>query len=168
MYPSHWRTWGWWDSREPLTDSSCFLTTLLRHKITNTRLLWNSMIMKRLHYHGQCCSSGLSNYELKWMWAKDMSKINNVCGIIHIIIWIYNNVLWGPTILCKSNKYSVWMWRLFCRLLSVPQNIAMDLNNIMSCAHWGFNLWDSRTQMQTPLRMNKVVINDYYHMTIMD
>ena len=133
MYPSHWRTWGWWDSREPLTDSSCFLTTLLGHKITNTRLLWNSMIMKRLHYHGQCCSSGLSNYELKWMWAKDMSKINNVCGIIHIIIWIYNNVLWDQQYYakvtsiqyecgeyfvdyCQSHKTLLWILIILCHV----------------------------------------------------
>ena len=30
------------------------------------------------------------------------------------------------------------------------------------------NLLKHRTQMETPTRMNKVVIKDYYHMTTMD
>ena len=27
--------------------------------------------------------------------------------------------------------YVVWMWEIFCKILLVPHNIVMDLNNVM-------------------------------------
>ena len=40
------------------------------------------------------------------------------------IIQIRNNALWdGP--------HLDWMWGIFYKILSVPQNIVMDLNNVM-------------------------------------
>ena len=33
---------------------------------------------------------------------------------------------------------------------------------------WASNLWEPRAQMQTPTRMDKVAIEDYYHMTTLN
>jgi hypothetical protein len=35
-----------------------------------------------------------------------------------------DNILW-------AFPHLVWMWGIFCRIMSTPQNIVMDLNNGM-------------------------------------
>ncbi len=49
----------------------------------------------------------------------------------HNIIQIHNNVMRDSQCSMEYSSHSDWMWGIFCRLLSVPQYIVMDLNNVM-------------------------------------
>ena len=35
------------------------------------------------------------------------------------------------TILCRIFPHSYWIWRISCKILSIPHNTFMDLNNVM-------------------------------------
>lgn len=50
----------------------------------------------------------------------------------HNIIQIHNHVLQDWQHFAKYFPHSFWMWRIFCRILPVPHNIVMYLNDVMS------------------------------------
>lgn len=50
----------------------------------------------------------------------------------HNIIHIHNSVVPDWQYFLEYFSHSVWMWGIFCRRLSVSQNIAMGLNNVMN------------------------------------
>ena len=49
----------------------------------------------------------------------------------HNIIEIHSSVLWDWHYSAKYSSHSVWVGGIFHWIMSVPQNIAMDLNNVI-------------------------------------
>ena len=49
----------------------------------------------------------------------------------HNIIQIHNNVLWDSRYFTEYFSNYIWMWGTFYEVLLVPQNIVMNLNNVM-------------------------------------
>jgi hypothetical protein len=49
----------------------------------------------------------------------------------HNIIQIHNSVLWDWQYSVEYAPHSDWMWGILHTILLVPQNIVMDLNNVM-------------------------------------
>ena len=76
------------------------------------------------------------------------------CKHEHNIIQIHNNVLWDWWNSAEYSPHSIWMWGMFRIILSVPQDIVMDLNNGMriSTNHAQKSprslLWTLRTVME--------------------
>ena len=50
----------------------------------------------------------------------------------HNIIHIHNNVMRDWRYSTKYSLHSVWMWGILCKILSVPQNIVMNMNSVMT------------------------------------
>ena len=51
--------------------------------------------------------------------------------IQHNMIQIHNNVLWDWQYYVEYSLHSIWIWRILCRITSIPNNIVKDLNNVM-------------------------------------
>jgi hypothetical protein len=47
-------------------------------------------------------------------------------------------VMWARQYFAKYSSHSLWIWAIFHRMLSVPQNTAMSLNNVMNLLE-GYN-----------------------------
>ena len=52
---------------------------------------------------------------------------------IHNITHNLNNVMWDWQYYVKYSSHLAWIWGIFHIILSVPQNIVLDLNNV--CHH---------------------------------
>ena len=50
---------------------------------------------------------------------------------VHNIIQIHNNALWDWQYFTKYSSHSGWMWKISCRILSIPMNTLMNLNYVM-------------------------------------
>ena len=57
----------------------------------------------------------------------------------HNIIQIHKNVLWDSQYFAKKPLTFCLHDEMFCKILSVPQNIVMDMNNVMQFCGF-FNL----------------------------
>jgi hypothetical protein len=55
----------------------------------------------------------------------------------HNIIQIHNKVLWDWQYFADYSSHSDWMWVIFCKILSVPQNTVMNLNIVMKTPNQG-------------------------------
>ena len=63
------------------------------------------------------------------------------CVNNHDIIQICTNVMWDWQYFAKYSPHSNWMWRMFCKILSVPHTIVINLNNVMAFGHWKSFIW---------------------------
>lgn len=54
-----------------------------------------------------------------------------ITSISHNIIQVRSSVLWDWHYSTKYSSYSACVWRMFCEILSLSQNIVMDQNNDM-------------------------------------
>ena len=86
---------------------------------------------------GIVCLSSLKickNHNAKWE-----TQMLTWCGNLehslgkrwHNLIKIHNNVLWDWKYFAKYSSHSPLNKRIFHRIMSIPQNIVMDMNNIM-------------------------------------
>ena len=49
----------------------------------------------------------------------------------HNIIQIHNNVMWDSQYYAEYVPHLVWMWGIYYRIMSIPHNTVMDMNNVM-------------------------------------
>ena len=67
---------------------------------------------------------------------------------------------WSVKNLEPAEPKSMWMWRIFCRILSVSQNIVMNLNNVM---RGGLRWEGSYTVCQKTMLVQMYVSIDFHH-----
>ena len=71
-----------------------------------------------------------------------MYEVEKVCASRHVllepktshhnIIHIHNNVMWDRQHPTKYSPHVDYIWKIFREILSNPQNVVVDLNNVMA------------------------------------
>ena len=65
--------------------------------------------------------------------------------VLHVITLLRSMIVFcGTDNFYRIFHHAYWMWGMFCRVLSIPHNIVMDLNNAMVFLLWRnefYNAW---------------------------
>ena len=61
------------------------------------------------------------------------NKIGRLCCELHKIIHTHSSVLWDWQYFTKYSSHSIWIWGIFYKILSVPLNTTMGLNDVTVC-----------------------------------
>jgi hypothetical protein len=105
---------------------------------------WNSVGVRWLAWVGCILGSFLqSNFKFvprKREWEREIVNMIFIWApSYHNIIQTHSNVLWDWLDLVEHSSHSTWMWRIFCRILSIPQKHCYE-SEIMLWL-WGKWLW---------------------------
>ena len=115
-------TWRW------LWGQCCGKCTHNLDLLLPTTLLSINSFHTHLKHIGKCCiTQKFKNSKKQIYWVWELACLSMSLNIIQI----HNNVLWDWQSSVEYSPYLVWMWRIFHRILSVPHNIVMDLNNVV-------------------------------------
>jgi hypothetical protein len=79
-----------------------------------------------------------SSLPVKMIYIKWKSRSRICSKIISYSLWVHkhniiqidNNVVWDWRYFAKYSPHSIWMCRIFYKILSVPQNIVIIMNNV--------------------------------------
>ena len=74
----------------------------------------------------------------------------NQCTTQGFVAWY----LTKPVVTYHSN----WIWGIFCKILSVPQNIVMNMNNVMKLSPTRHNLVSHNKPCMTVLKLYMIVL----------